>query len=227
MQKQKWGWWWTPAPTHWVECLPSTRGWWRASVRKSTRRTRRSWASPEESSMAVDQRPDRQLLRDSEDPGALLLPLVRSATTGPQGGGHQIPRRPTMGRQGPQHGQLELLVRSAGAPREARRHGEPGEEKRMEATLEVRESVSPQGDKPKEEKPIEQVLPRKKTEERSKTRRKRVRKQKEENLPSNQDGQKWNRERFQKNHGDERKGLRTKVGTSGTWRRTSLMAMKR
>ena len=107
------------------------------------------------SSMAVDQRPDRQRLRDSDDPGALLLPLIRgTTTTRPQDRSDQTPRRTTMGRQGPQQHQLELLVRSAGAPRETRRLGEPGEEERMETPLKAKETTEDKG-KEKESEVIE------------------------------------------------------------------------
>ena len=94
-------------------------------------------------SLDVDQRVGGQHLRAGEDPGAMLLPLVRSS--GDQAGArdHEVPRRPTMGGPGPQHSQLELLVRPAGIPREAGGNGEPGEEKRLETSLIQRSKTNP------------------------------------------------------------------------------------
>ena len=80
-------------------------------------------------SLDVDQRIDGQRLRAGEDPGAMLLPLVRPSRDKASARDHEVPRRPTMGGPGSQHSQLELLVRPAGIPREAGGHGEPGEEK--------------------------------------------------------------------------------------------------
>ena len=62
----------------------------------------------------------------------MLLPLVRQARDTTGGGDHQASRRAAVGGQRPQQNQLSLLVRSAGVPREARRHGEPGEEERRQ-----------------------------------------------------------------------------------------------
>ena len=86
--------------------------------------------------LAVDQRPASQPVAAGDEPGVLLLPLVRGSSTTPQSGGHTDSGGTTMGRPRPQHGQFELLIRSAGTPRKAGWHGEPSEKERREVPLE-------------------------------------------------------------------------------------------
>ena len=101
----------------------------------SRSRPRRSLPALMGGSLDVDQRVGGQHLRAGEDPGAMLLPLVRPSGDKAGARDHEVPRRPTMGGPRPQHSQLELLVRPAGIPREAGGNGEPGEEKRLEISL--------------------------------------------------------------------------------------------
>ena len=94
-------------------------------------------------SLAADQRPDAQPVPAHEDSLSMLLPLVRQARDTTGGGDHQASRRAAVGGQRPQQNQLSLLVRSAGVPREARRHGEPGEEERKQ-DLEPETNLGPE-----------------------------------------------------------------------------------